>query len=49
MFFVFAGFNAERKVKSGWTSLMFAANSAQVDILNVLLQHGANPNFKKGW
>eukprot|EP00795_Rhopilema_esculentum_P000147 gene147-9764_t len=42
-----SGFDAERKVKSGWTSLMFAANNAQVDILNLLLQHGANANFKK--
>lgn len=39
------GFKADTPLKSSWTGLMYAANSANLEIVKLLLDSGANPNF----
>ncbi|XP_053378244.1 ankyrin repeat, SAM and basic leucine zipper domain-containing protein 1-like [Mercenaria mercenaria] len=41
------GFKVDTELKSGWTGLMYAANNANSDIVKLLLDSGANPNFQK--
>lgn len=41
------GFNTETLMESGWTLLMYAANNACNDIVQLLLEHKASPNFQK--
>lgn len=40
-----SGFKADTPLKSSWTGLMYAANSANSNMVKLLLDSGANPNF----
>lgn len=46
--FSFGGFKVDSILKSGWTGLMYAASYANAEITRLLLENGANPNFRKG-
>lgn len=43
-----AGFDPNMVLSSGWSALMHAADMADVDMAQLLLDHGANPRTKKG-
>ena len=45
---VLTGIPTDSVYSSGWTPLMYAANSANVECVQVLLEAGADPNFHKG-
>ena len=42
------GFDIECRLKGGWTPLMFACESGCNNIIQLLLNNGANPNSHKG-
>ncbi len=42
------GVPVDTAFSSGWTALMYAANSANEEAVGLLLNRGADPNFHKG-
>ncbi len=42
------GFDIECKLKGSWTPLMYACESGILDVIELLLDAGANPNSNKG-
>jgi len=45
---IFTGFKVDSVLKSGWTGLLYAASYANAEVTSLLLDNGANPNFRKG-
>lgn len=45
---LFLGIDIDIQLKSGWTSLMLAASTASSDLVELLINRGANVNFHKG-
>ncbi|KAK3585906.1 hypothetical protein CHS0354_038442 [Potamilus streckersoni] len=43
--FLDKGFKVDTVLKSGWSGLMYAANTGNADMVKLLLDKGANPNF----
>lgn len=46
--FLETGVNPDAILKSGWTALLHAADCGNLEILDILLQSGANASFQKG-
>ena len=42
------GIDPDVQLKSGWTSLMLAASNASLELVELLINRGANVNFHKG-
>ncbi|KAL4227063.1 Ankyrin repeat [Mactra antiquata] len=45
--YIKSGFHIDTELRSGWTGLMYAANHANTEMVELLLKSGANPNFHK--
>ena len=45
--YVDSGTLVDQILRSGWTALMYASSSGQWEIVEYLLEQGANPNFHK--
>ncbi|KAL3852839.1 hypothetical protein ACJMK2_016454 [Sinanodonta woodiana] len=43
--FLDKGFKVDTALKSGWSGLMYAANTGNSEMVKLLLDRGANPNF----
>ena len=43
-----AGVDVNTQFSGGWSGLMYAGNGARGDILKLLLERGADPNYQKG-
>ena len=43
-----SGIDVNVSFNTGWTALMYAAQNAAPETVDYLLQHGANPNARKG-
>ena len=46
--FILPGIDPDVQLKSGWTSLMLAASNASLELVELLINRGANVNFHKG-
>ena len=46
--FCVAGIDPDVHLKSGWTCLMLAASSSSYELMEFLVNRGANVNFHKG-
>lgn len=46
--FFFSGYDVSRKVRAGWTGIMYAANFGHPEIVKLFIDSGANANFQKG-
>ena len=45
---MFVGIDPNTQLKSNWTALMFAADSGRPEVVELLLNHSANPNSQCG-
>lgn len=45
---VLTGVAVDQVLKGGWTCLLFASSSGQPQVVDYVLQQGANPNMHKG-
>ena len=46
IFFILSATNNTTTSQNGWTPLMQASQEGHVDVVNVLLDHGANANHQ---
>ena len=46
--YVYLGFKVDTVLQTGWTGLMYAASGANVEVVKLLLDRGADPKFSKG-
>lgn len=47
--YLFSGFSVGRVLAGGWTSLMYASEYGVSDVVNLLLDFGADAKAQIGW
>ncbi len=45
---LFVQFNVNEQLSSGWTALLHACNTGREEMVELLLERGADPNTHKG-